>query len=253
MTDELELLKKRILELAARADARGIYCATDFLTLAEQEVVKSLSGLLSSVPYTLFGGAKDCERKLAFFGSEALCGYEKEPPVACVEIAPVNARFTEHFTHRDCLGALMNLGIERGTLGDIVVGEGKSHLFCTEAIAPFIVENLTRVGRTSVRCKITDAPPARAENALTEERIQLASCRLDALVAHAYRLPREEGARRISIGEVFLNGAAAKSASTVPKEGDIVSVRGCGRFRYLGVSGTSRKGKLIVTVEKYGG
>ena len=50
---------------------------------------------------------------------------------------------------------------------------------------------------------------------------------------------------------MFVGGAVIENTSYQLKPGDKVSVRGCGKFRYGGIAGTTRKGNLILTVEKY--
>lgn len=251
MTDDLTQIKKRFIELAKKCETRGVYCGTGFLTLAEQGALAELKGALSGVPYVLFGGADGCERKLLQFGSEALCGYEQAPPVACVKITPANPRFSDALTHRDYLGALMNLGLKRETLGDIVLEGDACFIFCTEGVAPYIVENLTTVKRTTVRAEATNAFPKAAAARLSAQAVQIASERLDALIARAFSLSREESAELFRISAVFINGAPAASPSAAPQMDDIISVRGHGRFAYRGISGTTRKGKLRANIDLY--
>lgn len=81
---------------------------------------------------TLYGGREEAERKILRFGSEAELGYEQPFPICCIRIRPLSAKFADKLSHRDYLGALMNLGIERSTIGDILPGEGEA--FCSVRI-----------------------------------------------------------------------------------------------------------------------
>ena len=247
MTEGEERLKKRLRELAERADARGVYTFSPFLSEPEQALLSALGRL--PAPPALFGGAEDCERKMARFGSPELFGYDASFPIACVQIRPRGQRFSEELTHRDFLGALLHLGLSREALGDIALTEGGAFVFCTEPAAALIESELGTVRHTRVDAARCEAPERAAAQEMTRQIVQVQSERLDALVARACRLPREKAQQLFAEGRVFQNGAAAEGSS-LAAEGDLLSVRGYGRFRYLGVQGRSRKGRKNVAIEK---
>ena len=246
-----ETLKKRLTELANRSYGQGVYCFTHFLDLAGLSLFQSLIPSLPPVRWTLFGGAEGCERKMLRLGSEEECGYDQPFPIACVRMAPASAKFAEKLTHRDFLGALMNLGFERELLGDIVVREEEAFLFCEERIAPYIQQSLTQVRRTTVRCSIMDALPQGDLFRLERRVVQLASVRADALVAHVFKLSRSDAQALFAQGRVFVDGRACADTGYTPKEGEILSVRGFGRMKYIGVDSLSKKGKSNTAVEVF--
>ena len=84
------------------------------------------------------------------------------------------------------------------------------------------------------------------------QRLLAETERLDALVSAAFNLSRAESARLFEAERVFVNGLPAHSASSRPEEGDMVSVRGLGRFRFEGALGETRKGRLRVSLRIYG-
>ena len=98
---------------------RSGYAFTDFLDLEEQSVLESNKHVLGK--YTLFGGCDGTERNIARFVDSEEPGYEEDFPIVCLEILPKSEKFAEPLCHRDFLGALMNLGIERKNIGDISV------------------------------------------------------------------------------------------------------------------------------------
>jgi RNA-binding protein YlmH len=249
MPDEERQLKKRLEELAARAEARACYTSSEFLTLAEQAALESLH---SQVPYTLEGGYAGAERKLAWFGDETLCGYEAPPPIACLCIAPVAPKFAETLTHRDFLGALMGLGIRREVLGDLILHEGRAYLLCLDSIAAYVAEQLTEVRHTAVSVSPAECPPETAVQLPPLRQIVVASERLDAVVAAVYNLSRAESQRLLMGGRVFVGGREMENAAYAPRQGDIISVRGHSRFRYEGVERETRKGRLRADVRVYG-
>ena len=154
-----ELLENRFLDLFRRYDRQGTYLFSNFLDLAALSVLQTILPRLPRVPYTLFGGADGCERKMLRLGSEEECGYEARFPISCVHIVPAGTKFAEDLSHRDYLGAVMNLGFDRELTGDIVVRPEEAYLFCVDRITAYITDNLTQVRHTTVRCSVTGSLP----------------------------------------------------------------------------------------------
>jgi len=250
MEKEKSLAKKRFLELSERAAATKRFAFTGFLNADEQAALISMKRELA-LPFSLFGGAAGCERQIARFGLEAEFGYLEPFPISCVEIAAAAARFGAELSHRDVLGAILGLGVDRAVLGDIAIRREAAFAFCLSSIAGWIAENLLNAGRQSVKCSVSENPPEGPLYALSEQRIQIPSERADAIVAKAYALSREESAELFLKERVFVDSAPCKNGGRQLKEGEIVSVRGFGRFVYSGVAGTSKKGRLNAVIAKY--
>lgn len=244
-------LQRRLLELAQRAYDRAQYTYTGFLNLAQLQTFAQLQGSVLHVPHALWGGAEGCERKLLRFGSVALCGYEESWPINCVRMQPAGAKFADELSHRDFLGALMNLGVERSTMGDIRVAENCGYVFVLERVAPFIMEQLRQVRHTAVVCEVMEGLPAQAALLTQSVRVQVSSERLDAIIAHLHKLSRADAQALFAGGRVFVNDKLQENSSYTPRAGEAISVRGYGKFRYCGVVGETRKGKLVVEVEQY--
>ncbi|MBR1584837.1 MAG: hypothetical protein IJ662_04795 [Clostridia bacterium] len=249
MADDLE--KKRLQELANRSWSQGVYCFTHFLDLAGLSLFQSLLPALPPAPWTLFGGADGCERQMLRFGSEELCGYDAPFPIVCLKISPLSARFAEPLTHRDYLGSLMALGIEREILGDIVVKKEEAYLFCEERIAPYVMDRFTQAKHTSLRCAAVDRLPEGALYETQRRTVQLSSQRIDALIAHVYGMSRGDAQALFPAGKIYVSGRLCESPGYTPKPGDVLSVRGFGRMRYVGVQSLSKKGKENTAVELY--
>lgn len=246
MEEDIRQLQKRFAELAARANGRGRYTYTQFLTLAEQDVLQTMARQLDA-PFVWMGGYEAAERRLACFGREEDMGYPPESPICCLSIAPASKKFAGDLGHRDFLGSLMALGIKRQLLGDIQIVDGVGYLFCLEEIAPYLCENLISVGRTTVRCESCDPPE---QLSLPPEPIEVvvASERLDALIAAVWKLSRNQAQELLERGMVFIDGRLVENASHTLREGDVVSVRHQGRFRYEGTLRETKKGRLRVSV-----
>jgi len=250
MEESDRLLEKRFAELSERAFARRTWISSEFLTLAEQEVLCAMAFGPQSAPFSLEGGYDTAERRLAWFGDEALTGWRQNPPIVCLRIAPTAPKFADTLSHRDFLGALMSLGVRRSVLGDILIADNCGFLFCQESISSYLTEQLTQIRHTAVCCSPGE-PPKAVNNTGTEKQIVVASERLDALVAAVYDLSRNESQDFFPVGKIYVNSRVIENASRSPTPGDIVSVRGYGRFRYLGIAAETKKGRLRVTVEIY--
>lgn len=244
MTNEEKLLTKRLAELHDRAERRYTDEYSDFLSLAEQSL---LPAAVPGEDYVLFGGFEGAERCLACFGEDAA----ERAPISCLRVSPTSEKFADALTHRDFLGSLMSLGIKRETLGDILIFEGSAYILCLEGVSDFILRNLDRIRRTTVRVSREASPPPDALPKPAEQDFIVASERLDALVAAVYKLSRSESQRLFTQGRIFINGKLCENPSATAHEGEIISVRGHGRFEYKGESGQTRKGRLKVTLAVY--
>ena len=251
MREDYTLEKKRFLELARKSYNSGIYTFTDFLGLGEQSAFHEIERDIMGIPYTAFGGTDGCERVMIRFGSEELCGYEMPFPISIVLCRPLSDKFAEKLTHRDFLGAILNLGIDRSVLGDIAIVDNRAYLFVKDGMAEFVAEGLTKVRKTSVKCSIVDSAPDGGLYNTKEVRVQAVGERIDALVAKVFSISRDDSATLFSRGLVFISGKCCESVSHKLKEGDIVSVRGYGRFIYRGIEGHTKKGKLNIIIEQY--
>ena len=247
--DEQELVKKRLLDLSRQADNRQFVTFSGFLNLNEQNIYHSLCKEF----YTrseLFGGYDYAERQMVAFIPDALC-YEWNYPISCIEARPLYPKFAENFTHRDVLGAVMNLGIERNRIGDILCRDKSAYIFCEESIGAFILENLTQIRHTMMQLALMeDCHKLSIQPEFEDVSEMVASNRIDAIIARAYHLSRSEAATYIAADKVFINGKRVGCNASC-ESGAIVSVRGKGRFVFLTDQTLSKKGKLKVCFRMY--
>lgn len=229
---------------------RDVPTNTDFLNLSEQTIFQYVSGMLPPVRYVLSGGFESSERKVVCF----LPSYEEElidPPYDCVKIDPVNRKFAEELSHRDYLGAIMNLGIERSMLGDIVIKDGTAYVFVLKKMSRYLTESLTTIRHTSVTAVITEDAGDILKPEFEEIHGTVSSVRLDSIVALCGRLSRTKSAAYIESEKVFVNGQIVTNVSRAMKDGEIISVRGIGKFKFDSAGGQTKKGRTVVTLLKY--
>lgn len=236
------MIEKRLEELNERAYERGYNTFSDFLNIEEQSVLKS-----TYLPCVLFGGYPMAERVVAGFGDDL---NDEKFPIVCICVKPLMQKFADELSHRDFLGALMNLGIKRELLGDIIVKDNCGYILCLEHIAPYICENLERVRHTSVKCEKSNLPND-LKNEAEPAEIFAASKRIDVVIAAVYNLSRNETSKLIKAEKVFVNSRLVTSNSYMLCDNDIVSVRGFGRFSFDKEIKTTKKGRLVLEVKKY--
>ena len=252
MNQEDRVLKKRFEEQANRAYRTNCYVTTAFLNEMEQDVL--LSGEWDyATKVRLDGGNPLCERKVAIFGDADAFGYEPMLPFVLLRITPVARKFAEQLSHRDVLGAVMNLGIERSTVGDIFVQDKEVYLFCLEQMAEFIADNLTRIRHTVVKMERVPMEEA-ASLALAEataEQVLVSSLRLDAVIAAVYHMSRQESQQYIRDRKVAISGRINENNSGILKDNVMITVRGKGRFFYETVAYETKKGKYQLNIRRY--
>ena len=250
-SEEDNLLKNRFAELARRASQQNRYLFTGFLGLGEQALFYQAASQFSPSSYTLYGGEDFCERRMARFGNPLEIGYEEPFPISCLCIRQTAPKFAEALTHRDYLGALVHLGVERSVLGDILPAGHSAYIYCQDGMASFICENLSRVKHTAVEVRPVQKAPADALPCLKEQVLAAASERLDVLLCAVWNLSRSQSAEAVNSSRVFVNGRLCENSSMQPKAGDIVTLRGYGRFVYDGVVSETKKGRFKVSVKRY--
>ena len=240
--------QKRFEELAGRSSERGYTVYSDFLGISE---ISEFCAMRFPVPATLWGGYEDAERCVACFGDREYFTDNADYPIKCILIRPVNQKFADTLSHRDFLGSLMGLGIRREVLGDIIINENCGYLFCLENIADYIIENLTQVRHTTVKCEITEKIPEDVLPQPENREIIVSSERLDVIVSAIYKMSRSQVLPIFHTEKVFVNGAVKISPSATINIGDKISVRGFGRFIYKGVLRTTKKDRLVINVEVF--
>ena len=242
---EDQLFVRHVWDLLARCRNRNIPQYSAFLTPHQRSLV------LESFPeggYAFFGGYEEAERVVFAALPDYLAPEETSHfPVACAQISyPGQYRLS----HRDFLGAILALGLERETLGDILVEEGRAVVFLQPHVLPILLQELVKVGSVGVHAE-AGAPE---EIAVKRQEVSLSgtvsSPRLDSVLALFLRISREKVKELIAGGSVMVNHREERRADCLLKEQDILSVRGFGRGRVESVGGQSRKGRIFIEIKK---
>ena len=248
---EVAQFKSRLKDLARRSYEQNMFTFTPMLGFMEQTIFGEIEEELRYAGYTIFGGYENAERVMIRFGKPEELGYEEAFPIVLIHMKPLLQKFSDDFSHRDFLGALMNLGISRDLLGDILVGDRQGFLFCQSSIAEYICQELTQVKHTHISCNMAEELSEYEEKLPVEEEHLVASERLDGMVAQIYTLSRSQSLSLFRDKKVFVNGRLMENNSRSCKPGEIVNVRGFGKFIYDGIGYTTKKGKQRVKIRIY--
>ena len=249
--NEAELTQKRLTELLKKSENAPYFIFTDFLGLMEQAIFHEARAAFRGASYTQFGGAEGTERIVIRFGNPDELGYEEPFPIVTLKIEPLSEKFAERLTHRDYLGSILGLGIERCKIGDIIIRDKVGYVFVKEEIAEYITDSLTKIRRTDVKTYKIDALPEGDLYKTEHRRIQAQGERVDALIAKLFSISREDSLALFRRGLVFASGREINSPSYIPKENEVISVRGHGRFIYRGYESLTKKGKLNIEIDLY--
>ena len=250
MNKEELFFVNRLKDLADIAYERNIYTYSDFLNINELSILNQIKETLPPVTLNITGGNNYAERKIAIFSPIEIY-YEEEIPIVILRITPLNSRFAEHLTHRDFLGAILNLGINRNKIGDIFVKENCAYVYCKTDISNYIIENLFKIKHTQVSIELVESASINIIPDLKEITGTISNVRLDTLIATAFQTTRNSIITYIHEGKVFINGRLSTSNGATVKKGDIISVRGKGRFIFEGVIKETKKGRNLIKINLY--
>lgn len=251
MEKEEEFFINRLWELGDLSYERYIPASTAFLGLSEQSIFHRMEHQMGHLNYRLEGGFPTAERvKLFFFppdyGEDQKAAFILQQ-ICFLHVMPASQKFAEDLTHRDFLGAVLNLGIDRGCIGDIIVSQkADAWVVCQRGIVDFLSDHLTKIRHTVVKSQMEDCLPQSFSQSAKSVRGSVASLRVDALICFVFHLSRSQAASLVKEEKVFIQGKAVRSGNEIVHEGQIVSLRGYGRFRLESLLGQTKKNRLYI-------
>lgn len=255
-----KILLSHALDLINRAEEFSMITFTDFLDLRQRSLMKSAIRMrLQNIKAFYYGGYNDAERVCAVFVpdfyetgsdvSENFWKYTDENPLCLLRVT--KDKFST-IGHRDCLGALMGLGLKREVIGDIIVDDETAYIVTLKKNAEYICGNLKSIGRATVEVNQCDfSCLSDRKESFTEISAFIASERLDNFVSAAFSLSRTNSVGYIEKGLVFVNSTQIFKPDYKLTQGDKIVLRGKGKAIFLSVNGKSKKDRLHITIKKY--
>ena len=248
---EERLLFAKVLDRAALCCKKHEMVFTDFLDMAKSGKFLEQLQYERDLQVMAFGGYADCERRMLGFAPDYMTLTEEDFPIQALCIKKHKKFGQTDLTHRDYLGSILGLGIDRSKIGDILVSEEQTICFVEKEIAPYIVTQLQKVSRTPVQVEETTWTSLELEKEPILQKLTVASLRLDAVAGGVLHLSRGKIQALIDAEKTNVNWNTITQTSYLLKEGDMVSVRGFGRFRVMQIGGKSKKDRVILEVNVY--
>ena len=255
---EAQLLA-RARDLLLRAE-KGEVAYTPFLTPREQRMVRE--GLPFAGDALLFaGGYESAERKRMYALPDYILGQEDavrdellgETFAASLVPLLVKGSGYRELYHRDYLGAVLNLGVERDAIGDLcVISKNEALLFCDRTMADFLKTELARVANDAVSLgDVTLPQDFDGGREFMPVSDTVAWPRADAVVAALCNLSRERAQALFRAGLVEIDYEPLEKYDRDVAAGAVIAVRGHGKFIVRSLSDKTKKGRFRLLADRY--
>ncbi len=222
---------------------------TKFLTPREQQIIQIVVNSQDDVFLEFEGGINNAERKRAIFYPSFMLDKTNLNTVIGYEIEYNRKLF--QLEHRQILGSLTALNVDRNLIGDILIqSSGRIYLCVCEEYAAFFEQEFNQVGKYPIRLRQVDINHLQREEHYETFEIIISSMRLDVVVANMIKVSRSQVHQIITEGRVQVNWTPEQNHSRHCVVGDILSVKGRGRFKLLSHKSQTKSGKSVIVVGK---
>lgn len=242
---ETDLLCARIADTAEICERTNKPKFFGFLS-AEQAVLAEKILQNRNISHHFFGGY-DCAQRV-MLGCFPDWAENFSFPISAITFT---YRKSDSLSHRDFLGSLMALGLKREAVGDILVENGRAVVFLNTEIKNFVLNEVSKIGRTGVTLSEGFCEPLPQVSRLTEVTDTVASNRLDCIVSSVASVSRNTATELIESGFVSVNSVISQKSTKLVSEGDILTVRGKGKFIISSLSARTKKQRTVLVYQKY--
>ncbi len=242
--DSDELLKARLKDICSQTNIKNIPTFLGFLNEVEFSLCKSILEA-NHIKHTFWGGYDQAVKKYICILPD--WAHTADFPFSCVRF-DFNSNYS--LSHRDFLGKLMSMGLSREKIGDIIVNEGNAFVFLANSIASFCVDNISKVGSVGVSASVCDAPEIHTKEFLSIRKV-VSSKRADCVVSAVCNLSRQKAKEFILSGKMIVNYKVCENTSQIICDSDVLSLRGYGKFIVKSTSGTTKKDRIVLELDKY--
>lgn len=247
-TSEDKWLSARVADAITLCDRQCCPHFVGFLDEGQRAQVMPLLQREKAVSFRFFGGFDGAERTVLGVFPPFI---EPEDALFPLRVLKFSYRAQAALSHRDFLGTMLSCGIRREAVGDIVCGAGETIAVVSEEVAPFLQQQIEKVGGEGVTVTTADGETLTVERRFQSISATVASPRLDNVVKALMGCSREKAAAAIVGGLVSVNHVPCDAVAKTVVEGDILSLRGVGRFRIEALSAHTKKGRLFLSAQKY--
>ncbi|MEG0221632.1 MAG: YlmH/Sll1252 family protein [Clostridia bacterium] len=246
---EDKLIIANIIKKAEKTYNLDILTYSNFLDPRQLKMCK-IELKKRNLPFAILAPTEETEKVIMLFLPTYLKiqNIDISEYISCIRIY---IKKDQKLQHKDYMGAIYNSGVKQSSIGDIIVCEDGAIIMCTHQIAEYFKYNLTKVGSIDIRVeieKITNCTFPKRE--YIDLNIIASAARIDCIVGEIAKISRSKACEKITSGEVFLNYEKVKSKSIEISSGDIISVKGTGKFKISSIS-QNKKGSSVINIKKY--
>lgn len=256
--EEDRLLVSKLLDKIEFTTKRNTVEYTDFLDMRQRQLLEKTLKELKYTRYIAYGGYKTAERTAIITYPEKLDEIFKNNRFDFGSILEVIRIILPNelkgmYSHRNYLSGVIKIGIKREKVGDILTRHDGADLIVLKDASKYLLnglKGLTRFSKSEFQ-KI-EIPELKVEEPKTEKiNIIIPSMRIDSIVSEIIRTSRAKATETIKEEKVFVNHELILKGSKEVKTNDIITVRGKGRFKVGEILNNTKKGNLVVEIEKY--
>lgn len=187
----------------------------------------------------------DSERRMVSFNNI----YKSPFPMKLIKIESTS-KFS-NLTHRDFLGGILSLGIERNKIGDLLVDNNTCYVPVHEEVEDFIIYNLNRISKVICNVKVVDDFEFLPRVNFEEVVVLVSSLRIDGIVSKIINISRSKAQAMIEQGRVLIDYVKIKDKSYELKGQERITIRGFGKFIVGNSVGNSKSGRIKIIIKKY--
>ena len=229
---------------------------TEFLNMYQENIIRKELERIKAKNYTLTGGYSEAESKILIMYPEKITEeMAKENITSIIKVIKIQLPNEQKgkYQHRDYLGTIMQFGLERERIGDIIVYEDEAYVIVLSENAQYIKDSLQTTKKfKKSKIEIIDIVEMKVKKPEFEEiKISVSSQRLDNFISEICKISRSETTRLIASELVSINCKIETKQTKTVEIGDILIIRGKGKFIVSDFLDINRKGKQVVIVKKY--
>ena len=253
---EERILVAKILDKFEFTKTKNKIQYTDFLNIYEQDIADKLLKKIGYKNYYFFGGRESTERKLLIIYPEKLTeemARKNHSKILSIIKIKLPNDLKDEYDHRRYLGAIVKLGVEREKTGDIFVRSLGADIIVKNEVVNFLMQNLKSLTRfQSAEIEEQDIKELKE---VVLEKLEISSViislRLDNVVSVLAKTSRSKAVDILDQERVFVNAKLETKPSKQLNVGDVITIRGKGKFEFKEIAGVSKKGRYIVKFDKY--
>lgn len=252
--DEEKLLLSKVQDKITYTNSKNRITYTDFLNIVEKGKVEKYLKQENYKRYFSYGGNENSERVIFVFYPDKLNEeLARKNLETILEIIKIENSKEENYEHRIYLSAIMKLGLRREKIGDIVVNENGADIVVFKENSEYILNGLKQLTRfRKSNLYITSVLELLNKEIEFEEiTIIVSSIRLDCFVSELANCSRTKAEEYIEIGKVFINTIEELKSSKKLNIGDIITIRGKGKFIFDEIVKETSKNRYVIKLRKY--